>query len=136
VPMGIDHELPELDREHFKEGKVVVEPLGWFGDQLDKTLQETLRLVDLLGNETRMRMLAPLFRKTGAKKEYRTSINPKLVYKNLTAFLETGLVDEVEHGSYELSELGKSIMADFIGFLERTRRTLDAASKVKEVKTR
>jgi len=135
VPMAIDVHLSDLGQERFKEGKVIVEPLGWFGDHLDQTLQETLRLVDLLGNETRMRMLAPLFRKTGAKKQYRTTINPKLVYKNLTAFLETGLVDEVDHGGYELSQLGKSIMADFIAFLERTRRTLDAASKVKEVKT-
>ncbi len=136
VPMGVDVDLSNLGQERIKAGKVVVEPLGWFGDQLDQTLQETLRLVDLLGNETRMRMLAPLFRKTGAKKQYRTTINPKLVYKNLTAFLETGLVDEVEHGGYELSELGKSVMADFIAFLERTRRTLDAASKVREVKTK
>ncbi|OLD06029.1 MAG: hypothetical protein AUJ07_00340 [Crenarchaeota archaeon 13_1_40CM_3_53_5] len=125
VPMGVDVDLSNLGQERIKAGKVVVEPLGWF-----------LRLVDLLGNETRMRMLAPLFRKTGAKKQYRTTINPKLVYKNLTAFLETGLVDEVEHGGYELSELGKSVMADFIAFLERTRRTLDAASKVREVKTK
>ncbi len=136
VPMGVDLVLPDLDRSPFKTGKVVVESLGWFGDQLDQTLQETLRLIDLLGNETRMRMLAPLFRKTGAKREYRTSINPKLVYKNLAAFLETGLVDEVDRGSYELSQVGKSIMADFIAFLERTRRTLDSASKVREVKSK
>ncbi len=136
VPMGINLDLPNLDPRQFRAGKVVVEPLGWFGDQLDQTLQETLRLIGLLGNETRMRMLAPLFRKTGAKREYRTSINPKLVYKNLAAFLETGLVDEVDRGSYELSQLGKSIMADFIAFLERTRRTLDSASKVKEVKSK
>src|SRR2546425_7163 len=117
--------------EKFNAGKIVVEPLGWFGDQLDQTLQETFRLIDVLGNETRMRMLAPLFRKTGAKKEYRTSINPKLVYKNLETFLETGLIDEMDSGNYELSQLGKSIMADFIAFLERTRRTLDSASKSK-----
>src|SRR6058998_3315118 len=99
VPMGVDVDLSNLGQERIKAGKVVVEPLGWFGDQLDQTLQETLRLVDLLGNET-------------------------------------GLVDEVEHGGYELSELGKSVMADFIAFLEMTRRTLDAASKVREVKTK
>ena len=134
VPTGLDFDVPNFDPGQFNPGKIVVEPLGWFGDQLDQTLQETFRLIDVLGNETRMRMLAPLFRKTGAKKEYRTSINPKLVYKNLETFLETGLIDEMEGGNYELSQLGKSIMADFIAFLERTRRTLDSASKAKEVK--
>jgi hypothetical protein len=136
APTGLDLDLPNIDSSEFRSGKIVVEPLGWFGDELDQTLHETLRLIDLLGNETRMRMLAPLFRKTGAKREYRTSINPKLVYKNLATFLETGLVYEVDRGSYELSQLGKSIMADFIAFLERTRKTLDSASKAKEVKSK
>ena len=104
-------------------GKISVEHLGWFDDHFDQTLQETLRLIDLLGNETRMRMLAPLFRRTSDKREYRTTINPKLVYKNLEVLLEARLVNENETG-YELSGFGKNILAEFITFLEKTRKTL------------
>ncbi len=124
--------IEELLPGAFQSGKIAVEPLGWFDDHLDKTLQETLRLIDLLGNETRMRMLTPLFRKTSGKREYRAMINPKLVYKNLSVLLKAGLVDEHE-GSYELSGLGKAILAEFITFLEKTRKALDSASKEKEV---
>jgi hypothetical protein len=125
--------IMKLMPEAFESRKASVEALGWFDDHLDRTLQETLRLIDLLGNETRIRMLTPLFRKTGAKRDYRTSINPKLVYQNLSALLDAGILDE-DGGAYELSELGKTVMAEFIAFLEKTRKAVDSASKTKEVK--
>lgn len=76
-----------------------------------------------------MRMLVPLFRKAGAKKDYRAKINPKLVYQNLSVLLEAGLVDEFDEGTYELSEPGKSILAEFITFLDKARKTLDSIGK-------
>ncbi len=112
--------LDGLDRS-----KLRLETLGWFNDTVNETFQRTLRLVELMVNETRMRMLAPLFQKSGIKKEYRAKINPKLVYHNLTALSEAGLVDEPLEGTYELSPFGKTVMAEFIAFLEKTRRTLD-----------
>lgn len=121
---ALEQTIPNI----FESGKVSLESLGWFGDHLDKTLQQTLRLIDLLGNETRMRMLAPLFRRSSAKREYRAMINPKLVYQNLSALLDAGLVDETSDGTYELSEMGRTIMAEFISFLEKTRRTMDSIS--------
>ena len=127
APPRVDFQILEKSvPDAFESGKIEVETLRWFDDYFDRTLQETLRLVGLLGNETRMRMLAPLFRRTGAKREYRVRINPKLVYQNLSVLLEAGLVDEMQEGTYELSELGKSILAEFITFLEKTRKTLDS----------
>lgn len=108
-----------------ESGKVRLEVLGWFDDTLEETFQQTLRIIDLLVNETRMKMLAPLFQKSGAKKEYRAKINPKLVYHNLTALSAAGLLDEPLTGTYELSQFGKTVLAEFITFLEKTRRTLD-----------
>ena len=105
--------------------KVKFETLGWFDDTLEETFQRTLKLIELVVNETRMRMLAPLFQKPGVKREYRARINPKLVYHNLTALSEAGLVDEPIEGTYELSPLGRIVMGEFISFLEKTRRTLD-----------
>jgi len=112
----------------FDNGTVSFEHLGWFDQQFDETLQETLRLVDLLGNETRMRMLALLFRRTSDKRDYRATINPKLVYKNLEVLLQARLLEEKESG-YELSELGKTVLAEFITFLEKTRKTLNTRRK-------
>lgn len=125
--------------EHFSRsfsegGKVMVEALGWFDDEIDTVLQQTLRLTGMLVNETRMRMLAPLFRKTSAKKDYRAKINPKLVYENLSILTSAGLIEEMSEGSYELSELGKSILAEFITFLEKARKTLEAQNMRKGVK--
>src|SRR5712692_10078426 len=125
--------LKESVRVALERGKATFEVLGWFGDTFEETFRETLGLIELLGNETRMRMLAPLLEKSGAKKDYRTRINPKLVYHNISALSDAGLVAENSEGTYELSQFGKTILAEFITFLEKTRKTLDE-SKTREVK--
>jgi DNA-binding transcriptional ArsR family regulator len=112
-------------KEAITEGKATMEVLGWLDDNLETTFRETLGLIELLGNETRIRMLAPLLEKSGAKKDYRTKINPKLVYHNLSALSEAGILDENTEGTYELSKFGKTVLAEFITFLEKTRKTLD-----------
>ena len=117
--------LKESMRAALEKGKVTMEVLGWFDDTFEKTFRETLGLIELLGNETRMRMLAPLLEKSGAKRDYRSRINPKLVYHNITALSNAGLLDENDEGSYELSRFGKTVLAEFITFLEKTRKTLD-----------
>ena len=126
--LSIDQPL----RTAIDNGKATMEILGWFGEQFEETFRETLSLIELLGNETRMRMLAPLLEKSGAKKEYRTRINPKLVYHNISALSSAGLLDESNEGTYELSQFGKTILAEFIIFLEKTRKALDE-SRDKEV---
>ena len=131
----------ELDQPALKEpvrialarGKATMEVLGWFGDTFEETFRETLGLIELLGNETRMRMLAPLLERSGAKRDYRTRINPKLVYHNISALSDAGLLDENIEGAYELSQFGKTILAEFITFLDKTRKTLDE-SRTREVK--
>jgi DNA-binding transcriptional ArsR family regulator len=134
-PLGPDLRALQRDLPNvFRSGKVSLESLGWFDDHLDTSLQQTLRLIDLLGNETRMRMLAPLFRRSSGKREFRAMINPKLVYENLSALLDAGLVDEASDGTYELSPMGRTVMAEFISFLEKTRRTLGSITKGREVK--
>jgi len=126
LPRELDQPaLKESVRAALERGKVTMEVLGWFDDTFEETFRETLGLIELLGNETRMRMLAPLLEKSGAKRDYRTRINPKLVYHNITALSEAGLLDENNEGTYELSQLGRTVLAEFITFLEKTRKTLD-----------
>jgi DNA-binding transcriptional ArsR family regulator len=130
APDLIEEEAPRaLDM-----GKIQIETLGWFEDTLERTLQQTLRTIELLVNETRMRMLAPLLQKSALKRDFRARINPKLVYHNLTALSEAGIVDEPVEGTFELSQLGKTVLPEFIAFLEKTRKTLDDY-RSKEVKS-
>ncbi len=130
APDLIEEEAPGA----LSRGKVQVETLGWFEDTLQQTLQQTLRTIELLVNETRMRMLAPLLQKSALKREFRARINPKLVYHNLTALSEAGIIDEPVEGTYELSQLGKTVLPEFIAFLEKTRKTRDDY-RHKEVKS-
>jgi len=116
------------------DSKVRIETLGWFEDTLERTLQDTLRTIELLVNETRMRMMAPLLHRSALKRDLRARINPKLVYHNLSALSEAGLVEEPVEGTYELSALGTTVLAEFIAFLEHTRKTLDD-HKHEEVKS-
>lgn len=118
------HEIQGSLHDAIEQGKATMEVLGWFGDSFQETFRETLSLIELLGNETRMRMLAPLLEKRTAKKDYRSKINPKLVYHNLSSLSDAGLLDENEEGAYDLSQFGKTLLAEFITFLEKTRRTL------------
>ena len=131
IPLDlIEEEVPHsLD-----SGKIQIETLGWFEDTLEQTLQQTLRTIELLVNETRMRMLAPLLQKSALTREFRARINPKLVYHNLTALSEAGIVDEPVEGTFQLSQLGKTVLPEFIAFLEKTRKTLDDYRN-KEVKS-
>ena len=115
------------------KGKIEVETLGWFDDTLEETLRQTLRTIELMVNETRMRMLAPLLGKSALKKEFRARINPKLVYHNIAELSKAGILDEPSQGPYGLSRMGETVLAEFLTFLERTRRTLDD-QKNKEVK--
>lgn len=113
-----------------ESGKVSFETVGWFEDKLEDSMLDTLRMLELLVNETRIRMLAPLFRKnTANKKEYRTKINPKLVYSNLDTLSQAGFLNEAEQGAYALSNFGKTMLAEFLTFLEKTRRILDESKQ-------
>jgi len=134
LPRELDQlTLGEPVRLALETGKATMEVLGWFGDTFQETFRETFALIELLGNETRMRMLAPLLERSGAKRDYRTRINPKLVYHNISALSDAGLLDENIQGAYELSQFGKTVLAEFITFLEKTRKTLDE-SRTREVK--
>ncbi len=122
----IDERIPDA----IGKGKIEVETLGWFDDTLEEALRQTLRTIELMVNETRMRMLAPLLGKSAVKKEFRARINPKLVYHNIAELSKAGILDEPSQGTYELSRMGETVLAEFLMFLERTRRTLNDQKSV------
>src|SRR5712691_4480275 len=81
LPRELDQPaLKESMRVALERGQATFEELGWFGETFAATFRETLVFIELLGNETRRRILSPLLEKSGAKKDYRIRINPRLVY--------------------------------------------------------
>jgi predicted transcriptional regulator len=81
--------------------------------------------MDLLGNETRVRMLVPLLERPHGKRHYRAEINPKLVYENVTSLLTHRLIDELDDDTYGLTTIGKQIFCEYMAFVERVRRVLE-----------
>jgi len=116
--------LQEAFRERWR--RLAVERLWWPVSEPEGTFDDLMDLMDLLANETRMRMLAALLSGPCGKRVYRREINPKLVYANLSRFLEQGLVHEADLG-FSLTPLGGRIMGEYILFLERMRKLLEEA---------
>lgn len=113
-------EMPQLD-----EGRrLTIEQLPCVDGEPRETIGDLLQLVDILANETRMRMLIPLLGGPCGKRVYRRDINPKLVYANITRLLEEGLVCEADAG-YTLTSLGSRVMGEYLVFLAKMRRLLE-----------
>lgn len=125
-PSRVDtREVRERFPEAVESGKIGIQRLPWQERALDRTFREVFEIMDLLGNETRFRMLVPLLERPHGKRHYRTEINPKLVYENVTSFLSHRLIDEMEDDTYGLTMTGKQIFCEYMAFLERVRRVLE-----------
>jgi hypothetical protein len=125
-PSRIDtSEISERFPEAVRSGKFEVQQLHWRERAVDRTFREALEIMDLLGNETRVRMLVPLLEKPYGKRHYRAEINPKLVYENVTSLLTHRLIDELEDDTYGLSRTGRQIFCEYMAFVERVRRVLE-----------
>jgi DNA-binding transcriptional ArsR family regulator len=125
-PSRIDtSEIADRFPEAVESGKIEVQRLQWRERAVDRTFREALEIMDLLGNETRVRMLVPLLEKPYGKRHYRTEINPKLVYENVTSLLTHRLIGELEDDTYGLTTVGRQIFCEYMAFLERVRRVLE-----------
>ena len=125
-PSRIDtSEISERFPEAVQSGKFEVQQLPWRERAIDRTFREALEIMDLLGNETRVRMLVPLLERPHGKRHYRAEINPKLVYENVTSLLTHRLIDELEDDTYGLSRTGRQIFCEYMAFVERVRRVLE-----------
>jgi hypothetical protein len=116
--------LPHPPRIETEYRKLDVARVPWLDEQIDSTFREVIQMVELLANQTRVRMLTPLLEKGIKKKDYRRVINPKLLYENLTNLLESGIIDEAEDESYRLTQFGSDLLGEYLAFLERVRRVI------------
>jgi len=112
---------PEIETEY---QKLDVAHVPWLDEQIDNTFREVIQMVELLANQTRVRMLTPLLERGFKKRDYRRVINPKLLYENLANLLESGIIDEAEDESYRLTQFGSDILGEYLAFLERVRRVI------------
>jgi hypothetical protein len=125
-PSRIDtSEIADRFPEAVGSGKIEIQRLHWCERAIDRTFREALEIMDLLGNETRVRMLVPLLERPHGKRHYRMEINPKLVYENVTSLLTHRLIDELEDDTYGFTQVGRQIFCEYMAFVERVRRVLE-----------
>lgn len=115
--------------ESFDRGKIQLEQVPWGERGLERTFREALEIMDLLTNETRVRMLMPLLERPYGKRHYRSEINPKLVYENLSSLLEHNLIDESDDELYNLTPVGNRILCEYLAFVEKVKRMLEEARR-------
>jgi hypothetical protein len=118
-PATIRHRIPQKWAD-----KIIIEQIPWIDDEIEDAFQEAIEFINLLTNQTRVKMLIPLLKKTRSKGEYRLRINPKLVYENLDNLLERNLLHELSRNEYTLTPIGKQILGEYLTFSQRIKNTL------------
>lgn len=110
-------------------GKFVIEHLNWRDRGLERAFREALELMDVLCNETRVKMLLPLLERPQGKKNFREGINPKLIYENVPLLRAHKLIDELSDDLYDLTPIGKTILGEYLAFVEKVRDLLEKEDK-------
>jgi hypothetical protein len=121
----IDSKFPDA----VDSGKFVIEHLNWRDRGLERAFREALELMDLLCNETRVKMLLPLLEHPQGKKNFRVGINPKLIYENVPLLRAHKLIDELSDDLYDLTPIGRTILGEYLAFVEKVRDLLEKADK-------
>jgi len=116
-------------RESVNNGKFMIEHLNWSDRSLERAFREALELMDLLCNETRVKMLLPLLERPQGKKHFREAINPKLIYENVPLLRTHKLIDELSDDLYDLTPIGKTILCEYLAFVEKLRSLLGEERK-------
>ncbi len=122
---SIDSKFPDA----VDSGKFVIEHLNWRDRGLERAFREALELMDVLCNETRVKMLLPLLEHPQGKKYFREEINPKLIYENVPLLRSHNLIDELSDDLYDLTPMGKTILGEYLAFVEKVRDLLAKAEK-------
>jgi len=122
---SIDRKFPDA----VESGKITIEHLNWRDRGLEKMFRQTLELMDVLCNETRVKMLLPLLEHPQGKKHFREDINPKLIYENVPLLRTHKLISELADDLYDLTPMGKTILGEYLAFVEKVRDLLEKAEK-------
>jgi hypothetical protein len=124
-PFKVDSgEIDARFRDAVSKGKFMIEHLNWSDRSLERAFREALELMDLLCNETRVKMLLPLLEHPQGKKHFREEINPKLIYENVPLLRTHKLINELSDDLYDLTPIGKTILCEYLSFVEKVRHLL------------
>jgi hypothetical protein len=124
-PGSIDEKFPDA----LSEGRFVIEHLNWGDRGLERAFREVMELMDLLTNETRVKMLLPLLERPQGKKHFREGINPKLIYENVPLLRTHKIINELADDLYDLTPRGKTILCEYLAFVEKVRTLLREGEK-------
>ncbi len=91
---------------------------------LEEMFEEAFELLDIFESSTRLKMLLTMYRGPCNKSHLRSLINPKLVYENLAILQERELIEELSDGTFDLTEVGKRILREYLQFLQNLRRMM------------
>lgn len=124
-PFKVDSGLIDSKfRDAVNTGKLMIEHLNWSDRSLERAFREAVELMDLLCNETRVKMLLPLLQRPQGKRYFREEINPKLIYENVPLLRTHKLIDELSDDLYDLTPIGKTILCEYLAFVEKVRNLL------------
>ena len=127
-PFKVDSDpIDEKFADAVETGKLVIEHLSWHDRVLEKAFREALEMMDLLCNETRVKMLLPLLEHPQGKKHFREDINPKLIYENVPLLRGHKLINELSDDLYDLTPIGRTILGEYLAFVERVRDLMRGA---------
>ena len=112
-----------------ENGRLTIEHLNWRDRGLEKAFRQALELMELLCNETRVKMLLPLLERPQGKKNFREEINPKLIYENVPLLRTHKLINQLSDDLYDLTPMGKTILGEYLAFVEKVRDLLEKSAK-------
>jgi hypothetical protein len=115
-----------------ESGRLVIQRLNWRDRGLEKAFRQALELMDLLCNETRVKMLLPLLERPQGKRNFREEINPKLIYENVPLLRTHKLINELSDDLYDLTPMGKTILGEYLAFVEKVRDLLEKGAAQEE----
>ncbi len=122
---AIDDEFPEA----VETGRFVVEHLSWRERGMERAFREAMELMELLCNETRVKMLIPLLEHPQGKRHFREEINPKLIYANVPLLRSYKLINELSNDLYDLTPMGKAILCEYLAFVDKVRHLREEGDK-------
>lgn len=84
--------------------------------------------LDVFESSARLKMLLSMYKEPCNKSDLRRLVNPKPVYENLAILQERMLIEELSDGRFDLTEMGKKILRQYLQFLNNLRRPCGRSS--------
>jgi predicted transcriptional regulator len=92
--------------------------------ELVEEFNEAFELLEIFQSTARMKMMLMMSRGPTDTTSMRKTVNPKLVYENIALMRDKKLIEEVEDRAFNLTEVGRKILAEYLHFLESLEKAM------------